>query len=173
MTDLSSDQIIGWLKREVAVPGTFDTVFTESSDTDITGALMDGFGKAQLDGWFSGNMLNFDAEQVTPDLSLSGLAIVVTYTGIKWLQNQLANLVTAVKYEAPGPLIFEQQRAATVIAERLKELQAERVMLLERGLNGGGTGTPVFMRDGYAIRVEELYVPEAYRASFQSPLNLL
>lgn len=173
MSDLSDDSLIGWLQRQVAVPGMFTSTFPESSDDDITGALCDGFCRAQLDGWLAGVTLNLESSQTTPDISLTAQAIVVIYTSINWIQNQLTNLVTSTKYEAPGPVIAESQRSASVLAERLKELQEDKNNLLVRGLNGGGTGTPVFMRDGYAIRIEELYYPEAMVAFWQSPLELL
>jgi hypothetical protein len=192
VTDLASPDIVAWMKREVAVPGQFLATFPGTLDSDIAGALADGLCRAQLDGWLPQVGLTIvdtladpstgDGENepaagtsyvTTPDISKVAQALVVVYTGIRWIQNQLGNLITAQRFEAPGPVISDTQRAASVLVERLKEVQAERTQLLERALKGGGAGLPVFMRDGYAIRVEELYTPEAMIAFTQPALSLL
>lgn len=155
-TDLSAH--VEWLKREVAVPGTFSTLFPDATDDLLAAALVDGLYRAKLDGWLASYEGDPDTFLVTPDLTMTAVAVVIVYSSIKFVQNQIKDMATRQTYKAPGGLEATTERGATVLSERLKELQAERKELLDTARRRGGT--TVFMHDGYAIRVAAMYGPE-------------
>lgn len=112
------------LKRELAVPGTFAAVFPDTTDTDLTGALADGFAEAQLFGFFKSLSLTESNGDwtISEDLSAAGSALVVIYASIRAIRAQLRNLKTMQRYKA-GPVEFETQQAATVLTAELGYLK--------------------------------------------------
>ena len=155
MTDLAD--LVDSLKREVAIPGTFSTVFPNTTDDDVTGALADGLAETQLDGWMPTLQLDLDTNLTTPDLSLAGRALVVIYAGIRIVRNQLQNMTAHVRYETRGN-VFEQDRGAGMLKEALSDLSKRRQSLIALRLQR--TGTSVSMRDGYMIRANAFYAFE-------------
>ena len=147
------------LKREVAVPGTFATVYPNTSDGDLVGSLMDAFGRAQIDGFFLTQTLDVDLETVDPDLSPAGQQVVVLYAAESILRSQIMSLKQRVLYEA-GPVKYETENSASVLSAILKDLTARRMAMLNqaalvrRGVTFG-------MQDMYADRVsgvEDVYI---------------
>lgn len=122
MTNIST--LVPALKRELAVPGTFATVFPNTEDPDLVGALADGFAEAQLFGFFKDVALTAagDDWESDPDISAAGGALVVIYTSIRAIRAQLRNLKTTQRYKA-GPVEFETQQAASVLTAELAFLQ--------------------------------------------------
>jgi hypothetical protein len=121
------------LKRELAVPGTFDTVFPNTTDADLIGSLADGFAEAQLFGFFKDMSLTAVDTTVPPDaitddwetsadLSAAGGALVVIYASIRSIRAQLRSLKANQRYKA-GPVEFETGQPASVLTEELKFLQ--------------------------------------------------
>jgi len=149
---------VGWLKREVAVPGTFATVFPNTTDEDLAMALVDGFYKARLDGWLPGVECDPDTAVPTPAISMAAMALVVVYSGIKFVSNQIKELNTVFRAKS-GNEEFETQKGPSILVERLKEMQAEKNDLLVQARKP--TARPVYMHDGYAIRLGTLYPVEA------------
>lgn len=148
---------VGWLKREVAVPGTFRSLFPTITDDDLAAALVDGLYRAKLDGWLPTVNADPDTFQADQPLASEAIAVIVLYTAIKFVQNQITNMPTGQRYEAPGGIVVDTQRSASVLAERLKQLHAEKKDLL--AAIGGGTTRPrttIHMSDGYAIRASTL-----------------
>lgn len=154
------------LKREVQPPGV--TLFADS--LDWAGYLADAFWEARLDGFLEGYVV----EQVTagpppvyelippagvpdssPEVSAS-MALVVMYAGIKMLRNRILNMNTGFRAKA-GPVEFEQQNSATMLAEMLKQLRATKDRIIE-ALEMGETSTVVV--DAYSTRV--LSLPSYY-----------
>lgn len=128
MTTVISD-LVPALQRELAVPGTFDDVFPDTTRADLIGALADGFAEAQLFGFFPSLTLTAvdDPEPgadwtITPELSTAGGALVVIYSSIRTIRAQLRNLQTSQRYKA-GPVEFEVGRAVSVLTAELKFLQ--------------------------------------------------
>lgn len=111
-------------KRELAVPGAFDTVFPDATTADLVGSLADGFAEAQLFGFFKTTTLTENAGDwdASPDLSAAGGALIVIYASIRTIRAQLRNLKTLQRYKA-GPVEFETGSAATVLTQELKFLQ--------------------------------------------------
>lgn len=115
------------LKRELAVPGTFADVFPDTGERDLRGALADGFAEAQLSGFFGDVTLTYDGVAdppdwtTDPDLSLSGGALIVIITSIRFIRAQLRNLPTSQRYKA-GPVEMETQKAASLLKGELDYL---------------------------------------------------
>lgn len=122
MTLLST--LVDPLKRELAVPGTFASVFPSSTDADLTASLADGFAEAQLRGYFPTMTLAEAAGdyETSEDLSLAGTALVVIFTSMRILRAQIRAMNTLERYKA-GPAEFEIQHAATLLKGELDYLQ--------------------------------------------------
>src|SRR3954468_5515532 len=122
VVELSDDQYIESLKREVTPLGSdmFDTI----SKTMWTGYLSDAFWEAKLDGFLIGYVCDEDGT-VTPesvtmeDLDRRFIALVILYAGIKILSNKILNTQTRFAAKA-GPVEFEQETSATMLAEMLR-----------------------------------------------------
>ena len=144
MTALST--LVPALKREVAVPGEFDTFFPESDDALLTASLADGFAEAQLDGWFGEVTLDTGTNVVTPDLSTAGGALVVIYAGTRIIRAQLRNLNSSERYRA-GSAEYEIARAAaSVLKAELDALYARKKDLLAQARTGSRTA---YVFEGY------------------------
>ena len=156
-TDLSLH--VDWLKREVAVPGTFSTVFPETSDDDLAAAMVDGLYRSKFDGWLPDVQATSDIENppfiANQALSKEAIAVIVLYAAIKFVQNQITNMVTRQTYKAPG-VESTTERAPTVLAERLKELIEEKKNLLHAVQGGARPRTTVRVFDGYSVRAGDL-----------------
>ncbi|HVH54529.1 MAG TPA: hypothetical protein VNA32_10425, partial [Actinomycetota bacterium] len=157
-TDLTT--LVEALKRELAVPGEFDTVFPNTSDDDLAAALADAVAEAQLDGFFGGNTVDPAALTVTPALSSGAMALVVIYAGIRSIRSQLRNMKTHVKYEAAG-VSYETETAASVLTQELKDFRDRKDNLLALILRQSRAGSAVQVMDGYLIRSRG-YFPVAY-----------
>ena len=150
-TDLS--ELVESLKREVAVPGTFSTLFPETTDDDLTASLMDAFAQAQLDGFLTGNAMNDDGV-VAPGLSKGAQALVVIYAGIRFLTVMLINRTSHTRYEASGA-VFEQDYAASVLSQALKDLRQKKVDLTEAAKLTARSMLGVTVVDGYLVKVAD------------------
>lgn len=136
MSDLAD--LIDPLKRELAVPGTYDTVFPNTGDQDLLDSLADGFSEAQLDGYFSDYTLDLDTYLTTPDFSAGGGALVVLYSGMRIIRAQLRALNLSERYNA-GPVSYEIERSSTLLREELKYLISRRDDLVAQAKKSGGT----------------------------------
>src|SRR3954463_14232674 len=88
------------LKREVATPGTFDTVFPDTDDDALFGVLADGFSEAQLDGFFGTNTIDLVTGEIDPEISNGAAALVVIYAAMKILRGQMRALSSGERYKA-------------------------------------------------------------------------
>lgn len=149
VTDLNT--LVEPLKRELAVPGTFDSVFPNTDDSDLAGALADAVGEAMLDGFFGASTLDPTALTVTPALSSGAQALIVIYAGARSIRSQLRNIKTRTKYEAAGA-IYEVETAASVLTQELKDITARKDNLLALILRQARAGQSIQMMDGYLIR---------------------
>lgn len=154
------------LKREVAVPGEFDGVFPDTSDTDLANSLADAFAQAQLDGFFGTMELNTGTNVVTPGLSSGAGALVIIYAGERIIRAQLRNLKNRQKYEAAGAT-YEVETSASILTEELKSIQKRKEDLLALILRQSRSGQAVFVSDGYLTRVRG-YFPSGYFGEFGS-----
>jgi len=119
------------LKRELAVPGDFETIFPNTDDQGLLDSLADGFSEAQLDGYFSDYAVDLDTYLVAPDYSNAGGALVILYAGMRIIRAQMRALNLSEKYSA-GPVAYEIQRSSTLLREELKYLISRRDELVSQ-----------------------------------------
>lgn len=120
------------LIAEVNAPG--EDVFTTAVEDDYLTRLQNAFWEAVLDGLITG----FDESDgvITPtsgstDISRELQQLVIFYAGISIVRNHIRSLDTVFRAKA-GPVEFEQQKAASVLTDLLKELQRKRSIILDR-----------------------------------------
>lgn len=118
------------LKRALAAPGEFDSVYPESSDGDLSGTLADAVAEAQLDGFLGSSSLSVTDATVTPDLSSPQQALVILYAMSRVLTARLANLKNRTRYKA-GNVEAETEQSASIIVELLRETNIRKKQLLE------------------------------------------
>lgn len=152
MSDLIDDT--EHLKRAVAVPGTFATVFPDTLDADLIGALEDGFAEAQLFGF----LLDYTivGSVVSPDLVVPERALVVLFSAASILSNQLANASSRQRYVA-GPVEFEQETGASILKERLAYVQKQRDYLITKGEESDVYRDGMWMGDQAFVRAVSDY----------------
>jgi hypothetical protein len=153
MTALSD--LVPSLKREVAVPGTFSEFYPDTTDTDLVGSLMDAFAAAQLEGFFVGQALDLDTQEISPDLSPAGTAVVGIYAAERILTAQIMNMRQRTLYEA-GPVKYEIENSANVLAQILKQLAERKRQMLAMALEA--------LRPGYGggFAMGDLYVDRGF-----------
>lgn len=139
------------LKRELAVPGEFATVFPNTQNSDLTNKLADAAAQAQLEGFFGNQVIDPVASTITPGISSGGGALVILYAAESVIRAQIRALKTHVKYESAGS-VYEVEQAATVLTAELgfiKERRLELLALIRRQLRANRA---VYVSDGYLIR---------------------
>lgn len=149
MTAIS--ELVPALKRELAVPGTFEDVFPLTEDVDLTMSLADGFAEAQLYGFFPTLALEDlgDDWETSQDLSASGAALVVIFTSMRIIRASLRSLLTSERYKA-GPAEMEIQRSANLLRDELKFLKERLDGLVSNAKAAARPVTAVF--DNYLAR---------------------
>jgi hypothetical protein len=146
------DLLIDGLKRQVAVPGEFDTSFPNTANSDLLGSLADAFGQAQLDGFFGTMVYDPSDNTVTPDLSPGGAAIIGLYAAENVLMAKFRNVFVKTRYKA-GPVEYEADLSANVLSAQIKDLQDRRKALLVQALRLDRAGSPsVYVTDAYVTR---------------------
>jgi hypothetical protein len=142
-------ELVPAYQREVAPLGTFAAQYPSATTPLQIGLLSDAFAEAQLDGFFPTSVLDPDANEVDPDLSSAGRALVVIYAGIRTLRNDLGNAKSRVNYVA-GPVQYEVEQAASVLKGLLDGALERRLALILSARQGKGTS--VYAGDAYATR---------------------
>lgn len=153
-TDLND--LVEPLKRELAVPGEFATLFPNTTDADLAGKLADAFAQAQLDGFFASQVVSVDEQSVTPGLSSGGGALTILYAAESVIRSQLRALKTHVKYESAGS-IYEIEQSANVLTAELTALRDRRTELLALIRRQLRSRQAVYVSDGYLIRAMGYY----------------
>lgn len=161
MTDLSD--MTDSVRRAVATPGVFATLFPDTTDDDLVGTLADAFAECQLDGFFIKNaypaVLDVDASTVTPDLQPGHQALVVIYATIRFLRADLVNRNNVQRYQA-GTAVYETQQNVTLLVEILKELTDRKKQILTQAQTYNA-GVAFHMADQAFIRATVDYGPLA------------
>lgn len=118
------------LRREITPVGTTLGI----QDDELTAYLTDAFWEARLDGFLEGYIADEDGlvehEGGGRDLDRRYVALVVLYAGIRILRNRILNTNTSFRAKA-GPVEFEQQSSATMLAEMLKQLRGTKDRIIE------------------------------------------
>ena len=146
------DTLVEPLKRELAVPGAFDAAFPNTSDDDLIESLADGFGEAQLMGFFPTYELTGGegSWETSLDLSAAGGALVVIFTAMRILRAQIRSQAGSERYKA-GPVEIETTRSANVLRDELKFLSNRLDMLIAEGKRASRP-TSVAVFDNYTTR---------------------
>ena len=118
--------------------------------------LADAFWNARLDGFFPKYVANEDGVITAlngdgTDLPREWISLIVLYASIDALTKQVLSTRTKFRAKA-GPVEFEQENSATVLAEMLKQLAASKKRLLEDLLDSASGTTPVYLIDAYSTR---------------------
>jgi len=151
-------EFVGSLRREVTPPGS--TLFADVDDDTWIGYLSDAFWEARLDKLLEHWTCDEDGT-VLPlvtgdaDLPRESVSLVVLYAGIKVLRNRIISMNSAFKAKA-GPVEYEAQNSATVLAEMLRQLKATKESIKD-ALESEGTATAVI--DAFSVR---LFSPASY-----------
>lgn len=120
--------------------------------------LIDAFWRARLDGFLTDFTMDDDGSIApisgTDDISRQWISLVVTYAAIGIISSRILATNTSFRAKA-GPAEFEVQNSATVLAEMLKQLRAEKDRLMEDILSGRGA-TSVLLIDAYSVRESRL-----------------
>lgn len=143
------------LKRYVAVPGEFSTIFTETTDDDLVGSLQDAFAECQFDGFFLGgdpNNPSFSETDgvVTPTLTRGQVALILLYAAARIIQTQLLNLKNRQHYKA-GTAEFETEQASNVLSALLKQYDGRKQEIIQR-VRLLGASSAWSMADQYFVR---------------------
>lgn len=151
------------LQREVIPPGS--NLFANVDATAWAGYLSDAFWEARLDGFLTGYSADDDGavtrivDTVPEDMPRQYVALVVLYAGIRVLRNKILNTQTSFRAKA-GPVEYETQNGATMLAEMLKQLAATKNRLIEAAEQTSDVNTTVVaMFDAYSTR---LFEPVSY-----------
>ncbi len=116
-------------RREVAVPGTFETVYPDTTEADIIGQLGDALAEVKLDGFYATQTLDLLTGDIEPGLDLGGQALVVLYAGMRMIRAELRATNTSTRYKA-GPVEYETGKSAAGLVQMLKDLAERRAALL-------------------------------------------
>lgn len=158
--DLS--EYVDSLRREITPLGT--DPFSSVTSAQLTGYLADAFWEARLDGFMANYVADEDGVITNTtiggaDLDRRYVALVVLYAGIKVLRNRILNTSTSFRAKA-GPVEFEQENSATMLAEMLKQLRATKDRILEE--LDEDTETAALVIDAFSVR---LFSSESYWGS--------
>jgi hypothetical protein len=136
------EDLIDSLKREVGTPGNENSTFPNATTTAWVGWLQDGFWEIYLDGFAQDYKV--EEGEVShrspsgPELGGELQQLIVLYSGIRIVRNQLRQLNTSFRAKA-GPVEYETQQSAQVLARILDELTRRRNLILERLSDVGGS----------------------------------
>lgn len=153
--DLSETQYVDSLKRAVT-PLATPTLFASTPKATWVGYLTDAFWEAKMDGFMTG-FTEADGEITNTgggdDVGREFVALVVLYAAIKILSMQILNTNTQFRAKA-GPVEFEQQSSATMLAEMLKQLERTKMRVILELDQIANTDTLVL--DALSVRTFEL-----------------
>ena len=143
------------LQRELAVPGTFATVFPSTGKKDLVGTLADAFAECQLDQFFPDTVLDttdddYNQWATTPDLSAAGGALIVIYAAMRTLRANFRTLTTSSTYKA-GSVEASQSQSATLLKAELDYLVNRKNDLIAAGT--AARTCSVSQVDGYLARI--------------------
>lgn len=132
MTELAT--LVEPLKRELAIPGAFEEVFPNTTEADLEASLADGFGEAQLWGFFPDMTVEEQGGSfvTSADLSVAGCTLVIIFSAMRIIRAQLRSTLTTERYSAKPGTEVEFQRSAMLLREEFKFLENQRKELIEQ-----------------------------------------
>lgn len=150
--DLS--EYVDSLRRAVTPLGA--NTYAGVSDQVLADHLLDAFWNARLDGFMKQYAASEDGvvepvSEGAPDLDRSWISLIALYASIEILTKQVMNTQTKMRAKG-GPVEFEQENSATMLAEMLRQLAATKKRILDDLLDSAQGATPVFLSDAYSTR---------------------
>lgn len=137
ITKTNLSDLVDAFKRQVALPGGFETAYPNVTDDDLADSLADAFSECQLDGWFGTYTIRLTSNQVSPALTPAARALVVVYAGMRWVRIQMLSIKSNVRYKA-GPVEYETAQAASLLTQLLKDMTARKDALIADAKYGAG-----------------------------------
>lgn len=134
------------VRNILARPGTFRTLFPETTDDHLVTVLQDGLAEAHLEGL----LLNYESDDngyVRPVMATGQVALIVLFGGLRLIRAEMLNRVTSSKYVA-GPVSAETTYATNVLRDIMKTLEAQKDRLTTL-LTSSGAGAAFIMADSY------------------------
>lgn len=164
MDDLT--ELIPTLQNHVARPGTFATLFPETTDDMLTQCLLDGLAEVQLEGL----LLNVDYDgdgMLDPEITNAQGALIALFAAIRLLRAELMNRVMHRRYQA-GTAIFEEDYNVTLYNTILAQLVAQKDRVTADIIDGR-TGDSIFEMADQFVRREHWY---ARAVGWSHPVNV-
>jgi hypothetical protein len=152
VTDLAT--LAPSLRNMIARPGTFTTLFPETTSADLLAVLADGLAECHLEGLLT----DYEADDlgvVSPDLDSGQQALVLLFSGARLIRAELLNRASASKYVA-GPVSSEEQYSAQLLRDILAEMTSQKKRIIDNLSTMFSTaGTAFSMADQYVARTME------------------
>lgn len=134
------------VRNILARPGTFRTLFPETTDDHLVAVLQDGLAEAHLEGM----LLGYESDDngfVRPVMTSGQTALIVLFGGLRLVRGELLNRVTSAKYVA-GPVSADTTYATNVLRDIMKALEAQKNRLTTL-LTTATAGSAFLMADSY------------------------
>jgi Cdc6-like AAA superfamily ATPase len=147
---MNLSDLVPSLERALAIPGTFATLFPETTAEDLADTLADAVCEAQLDGFLSTTTLDVALNTVDPDLTSAQRALVVLYAMSRVVDAKVANLKNRTRYKA-GANEAETEQSASVLQTLLRQIAGHKLRLLEEA-KAGNLATAFAMVDLYIAK---------------------
>ena len=153
MASIDLEDLIPDILVELNIPGG-DTYAAVTADEWVS-RLRNGFWNAHLDGlmtgWTESDGLIFQLGNPTGSaMTRDQQQIIIIYTAMNAIKNNLLNLNTAERYKA-GAVSYEIERSAQVYRALLEDMSQRLERVLER-LSDANVIPPTFYIDTYAAR---------------------
>jgi hypothetical protein len=154
------DDLVPSVKNVVARPGTFATLFPETTDDDLVLVLRDGLAEAQLQGLLTkvdatedGALVDAADETLSVDISNAAGAIVVLFGGARLITAELLNRAYSRRYKA-GAVEFEEVQSANLLQDVLRGLEARKagVIAVATQAANSASGAAFHMADIAGVR---------------------
>lgn len=150
--DLSES--IASLRDLVATPGTFASIYPDTTKDDLIRVLADAFAECQLEGMLLKHSVDPDG-YVDPPINQGELAMVIIFAAVRFMRASLLNANASVTYKA-GSAEYSTSTSATLLKAILDDLKAQKDRLIDLADQSGGpdSGNVAFyMADQYLARV--------------------
>ncbi len=152
------------LEGMLTIPGQ-ESPYDSATDDEWTIKLVNAFWRAVLDGVIEGYEIDEDG-LITPTSGDSTFPreyqqVVLLYSAVNIIQNQLLVLKTTFKAEA-GAASYETGQSATVLNGLLSMIEQDKAILLERLSDVGPDGSSYYYDSAWQRRDNQYEQTSAY-----------
>lgn len=134
------------VRNVMARPGTFSTLFPETTDDNLVQLLQDALAECHMER----TLLPHESDDngfVRPVMTSGAMALVVLYAGLRLVRAELLNRITSAKYVA-GPVSAETTYATNVLRDVMKALEAQKEKITYL-MSSAGANAAFYMADAY------------------------